>query len=68
MVIFVAGEKREYPDGLTVAQLIVEENVETPEYVTVTLGNRFLQKSELETTVLQNGDSVEFLYYMGGGR
>ena len=29
--------KKEYEDGITVAELIVKENVENPEYVTVLL-------------------------------
>ena len=33
MNITVAGEKKEVKDGLTVAQLVVDEKVETPEYV-----------------------------------
>ena len=36
MKITVAGNKKEYEDGITVAELIVKENVENPEYVTVT--------------------------------
>ena len=35
MVITVAGNKKEVKDDLTVAQLVVDEKVETPEYVTV---------------------------------
>ena len=36
MKITVAGVQKEVADGLTVAQLIVDEKVETPQYVTVT--------------------------------
>ena len=35
MTITVAGEKKEYKDGLTLPELIVKENVDMPEYVTV---------------------------------
>ena len=34
MTITVAGNKKEVADNLTVAQLIIDENVETPEYWT----------------------------------
>ncbi len=67
MIITVAGEKKEYQDGLTLPQLIEEENVETPEYVTVSINDEFIPSDEKETTVLKDGDSVEFLYFMGGG-
>ncbi|MDR3313994.1 MAG: sulfur carrier protein ThiS [Oscillospiraceae bacterium] len=67
MKITIAGDKKEYPEGLTVAQLIALEQVETPEYVTVSLNDDFVAGGTFEATVLQEGDSVEFLYFMGGG-
>ena len=66
MKITVAGNKKEYEDGITVAELIVKENVENPEYVTVTV-NDFVERDDFETTKLNEGDAVEFLYFMGGG-
>ena len=67
MNITVAGEKKEVKDGLTVAQLVVDEKVETPEYVTVTINDEFVESGAFESTVLKDGDCVEFLYFMGGG-
>ena len=67
MKITVAGNKKEYEDGITVAELIVKENVENPEYVTVTVNDDFVEKDDFETTKLNVGDAVEFLYFMGGG-
>ena len=67
MNITVAGEKKEFPDGLTVSELIAEEKIETPEYVTVSVNEEFLQKEDFATTKLKDGDAVEFLYFMGGG-
>ncbi len=68
MFITVAGEKKEVKDGLTVAQLIVDENVETPMYVTVSINDEFVESGKFEDTVLNDGDNVEFLYFMGGGQ
>lgn len=67
MTITVAGRKKEYAEGLTVKQLIEAEQVENPLYVTVTVNDDFVPSAETETSVLQNGDTVEFLYFMGGG-
>ena len=61
MFITVAGEKKEVKDGLTLPELIAQENVEMPEYVTV------IATEDKESTVLKEGDNVEFLYFMGGG-
>ena len=68
MKITVAGVQKEVADGLTVAQLIVDENVETPQYVTVTINDEFVENGTFEQTVLEDGDNVEFLYFMGGGQ
>jgi len=67
MTITVAGNKKEVKDGLTLPELIQQENVETPEYVTVSINEEFVQKADEASTVLKEGDSVEFLYFMGGG-
>ena len=46
MKITVAGNKKEYEDGITVAELIVKENVENPEYVTVTVNDDFVERDD----------------------
>ena len=66
MKITVAGERKEVADGLTVAALIEQENVETPQYLTVSVNEEFLESGTFESTVLKEGDEVEFLYFMGG--
>ena len=33
MTITVAGNKKDVAEGLTVAKLVIDENVETPQYV-----------------------------------
>lgn len=68
MKLTVAGVTKEKADNLTVAALIAEENVETPEYVTVSVNDEFIRSDEFTTYELKDGDTVEFLYFMGGGR
>lgn len=68
MNITVAGVKKEVKDGLTVAELLKEENVDSPEYVTVTRNDDFVEFDQFEETVLNEGDNIEFLYFMGGGQ
>ena len=67
MKITVSGEVKEGPAELTVAELIVRENVETPEYVSVSVNDDFVKSENFATHKLQEGDTVEFLYFMGGG-
>ncbi len=67
MTITVSGNKKEVKDGLTLPELIELEKVETPEYVTVSINDEFVEKDNRASTVLKDGDNVEFLYFMGGG-
>ena len=67
MKITVAGKVKEYEDGLNITQLIEKENVETPEYVTVSVNDEFVERADFEKA-LKDGDEDEFLYFMGGGR
>ena len=68
MNIIVAGAEKEAADGLTVARLVIDEKVETPQYVTVTINDEFVESRDFEKTVLKDGDTIEFLYFMGGGQ
>ncbi len=68
MKITVTGVNKEVADGLTLAQLVIDEKVETPEYVTASVNDEFVSYSSFEDTVLKDGDNVEFIYFMGGGQ
>ncbi len=68
MKITVGGEKKEVEEGITIAALIEQENVETPQYITVSVNEEFIESGSFETHKLSDGDEVEFLYFMGGGR
>jgi len=68
MKLAVAGVNKEYPEGLTIAQLIELEQVETPQYVTVSVNDTFAERGSFASYILKDGDAVEFLYFMGGGR
>ena len=46
MKITVGGEKKEVAEGLTVAELIELEQVETPEYVTVSINEEFIDSTK----------------------
>ncbi len=68
MNITVGGEKRSVEAGTTLAKLIEDEKVENAEYVTVAVNDAFVDHADFATTELAEGDAVEFLYFMGGGR
>jgi len=67
MFITVAGKKKEVKDGITIDELITVEKVENAQYVTVTVNDEFINRVDFESKVLSEDDTVEFLYFMGGG-
>ena len=68
MYITVAGNIKEVKNGLTLSELMEQENVEMPDYVTVSVNDEFVDSDKKTITVLKDGDNVEFIYFMGGGR
>ncbi|WP_455714746.1 sulfur carrier protein ThiS [Anaerosporobacter sp.] len=67
MYITVAGKKTEVEDGISIEKLIEVEEIENPLYVTVSVNEEFIDSNAFAETVLKENDSVEFLYFMGGG-
>ena len=53
---------------VSVSQLLELLQVEQREYVTVELNGDILDRGDFDGATVKNGDSVEFLYFMGGGR
>lgn len=55
-------------ESLNVTELLVVLKVAQAEYVTVELNGEVLEREAFEATIVKNGDTVEFLYFMGGGQ
>lgn len=68
MELTINGEITQCSDGLSVTQLLSEQNVKMPDMVSVELNNEILRREKFDETALKEGDKVEFLYFMGGGR
>ena len=67
MKLIMNGKEDNLAEGLTISQLLIEQEVKMPEMVSVELNGQILKRSEFESTTLNEGDKVEFLYFMGGG-
>ena len=67
MKIAVNGKETDCGDNLTISELLIEQKVKMPEMVSVEINGQILRRGEFDTTVLNEGDKVEFLYFMGGG-
>ena len=67
MNVTVNGEPRDLPDGTTATQLLVLLKV-VPERVVVEVNLRILKRAEPTDTLLQEGDQVELVQFVGGGQ
>jgi len=67
MKLTINGDVKEIKDGIVLSELLIIEDVEQPDMVSVQLNDEFLTKDIYETTTLKDGDEINFLYFMGGG-
>lgn len=67
MKLTINGDVKEIKDGIVLSELLIIEDVEQPDMVSVQLNDEFLTKDTYATTTLKEGDSINFLYFMGGG-
>jgi sulfur carrier protein len=65
--ITVNGETQDVQLPLTLTQLIRQNNVLQPDMVSIQLNEDFVDRNEWDGILLQDGDTVDFLYFMGGG-
>lgn len=65
--IYVNGEAQDISLPLTVNELIRQQQVETPEMVSVQVNEEFAEREQWDDIIIKEGDSVDFLYFMGGG-
>ena len=65
--IIVNGESQEVQLPLTLTELIKQNNVTQPDMVSVQVNEDFVDREEWDATSINEGDAVDFLYFMGGG-
>lgn len=66
--ITVNGNPQEVQTPITVSELIKLNNVLQPEMVSVQVNEEFVERDDFDSTTLNDGDSIDFLYFMGGGQ
>ena len=65
--ITVNGESQEVNLPLSLTELIKQNNVEQPDMVSVQVNDDFVDRTEWDGIQINDGDNVDFLYFMGGG-
>ncbi len=63
----INGDVQEVNLPLSVLDIIALNNVFQPDMVSVQLNGEFVLKENYSSTLLNEGDEVDFLYFMGGG-
>jgi len=63
----VNGKVQEMVDKLSVSGLIKLNKVSQPEMVSIQLNGNFVIRENYDSTLLKEGDEIDFLYFMGGG-
>ena len=66
MQVTINGKAEELIGG-SVLDLLKGKNIE-PQMVAVEINDHMVERAHFETTHLKEGDQVEFMFYMGGGR
>lgn len=66
MTITLNGEKKEVPDGITVAGLLEFLKIQR-QRVAVELNVEIVKKDAFEATALKEGDTLEVISFMAGG-
>ena len=65
--IIVNGEAQDVQLPLSLTELIKQNDVQQPEMVSVQVNDDFVDRNEWDRLQIKEGDSVDFLYFMGGG-
>ena len=66
MQVMINGKPEEVGEG-TVLEILKAKDV-SPQMVAVELNSKILERDELASAVVKDGDAIELLFYMGGGR
>lgn len=67
MILTINGESRDFPDGITLAALVAQLGMKG-DRVAVELNLEIVPRPQWESTVLKNGDKLEIVHFVGGGR
>lgn len=67
MLVLVNGESRDVPDSITLEEFI-EHLALAPERLAIELNRRVVRRAHWSQTILTEGDRVEIVHFVGGGR
>ncbi len=69
MTLTINGKEEKIDgNGVSVLELLKLKDVEMPDMVSVQINGEILNRKEFEINSVRDKDTVEFLYFMGGGQ
>lgn len=69
MKIKINGETKElFKESVSIIELLSQEKVGNPEMVSVQKNGEFVNREEYISTLISEGDEIDFLFFMGGGQ
>ena len=67
LIIKVNGKEVHLEKEVTIKELLVIQEVEMPDYVTVQINEELVDQGRFNEVWVKDQDTIEFLYFMGGG-
>lgn len=67
MRLEINGEEKEFAGGLTLSQLVAQLGMK-PDRVAIERNREIVPRTLWESTALADGDKLEIVHFVGGGR
>jgi sulfur carrier protein len=67
MKIKINDAVAEIPEGLMITALLAQQKVKMPDMVSVQVNGEIVDRTAFASTQVRESDSIDFLYFMGGG-
>lgn len=68
MQIKFNGENKIVDNGISVADLVMQEGITSLNMVSIQLNNEFIREEEVEKIFIRENDEINLLFFMGGGQ
>lgn len=66
--IKVNDEDQEITLPLSLSELIKINKILQPDMVSIQINGEFINREDFDNTAINDGDEIDFLYFMGGGQ
>jgi sulfur carrier protein len=65
-MVILSGKENDRVAGLSISDMLEKENYES-KYVVVEINGVIMERTEFDTHIINDGDFVEVVQFMGGG-